>query len=147
MTVEKAQRQELPAYAKHLSMRPTSHPSPLNPTPLSKGKNGAKPGYPTGRAQCSVCAEQLLQPQQESFPGRLDNALVVGMTSIYPKRLHAPRRRLLCTELQGCLARLRGVFLNFSQLLQNLKVVGQYFGMCWALLSVSGRDCSYLDLP
>lgn len=27
------------------------------------------------------------------------------------------------------------------------EVAGQYFGICWALLSVSYRDCSYLDLP
>lgn len=36
--------QELPAYAKHLSMRVTSHPSALNPTPLTKGRNGAVSG-------------------------------------------------------------------------------------------------------
>lgn len=35
--------QELPAYAKHLRMRPTSHPL-LNPTPLTKGRNGAMLG-------------------------------------------------------------------------------------------------------
>lgn len=54
---------------------------------------------------------------------------------------------MLCTKLQGCLARLRCVFLNFSQILQKLKVAGQYFGTFWALLSVCCRDCSYLDLP
>lgn len=54
---------------------------------------------------------------------------------------------LLCFKLLGYLASLRGMFLDFSLLLQNLRVAGTCFGMCWALHSVPCRDCSYLDLP
>lgn len=90
-----------------------------------------------------------MQPRQETLPGRTGRYPGDGNDQHFPKEAACSEEKtpLLCTKLQGCVARLRGVFLNFSQLLQNLKVAGQYFGMFWALLSVSCRDCSYLDLP
>lgn len=109
--------QELPAYAKHLSMRPTSHPFPRNPPPLTRG--GMEPCWANPQAEPSVLSEWLLQPQQETLPGRTGQYPGDGNDQHFPREAACSEEKtpLLCTKLQGCLARLRGVFLNFSQLL------------------------------
>lgn len=140
--------QEPPADAKHLSMRPTSHPLPWIQHHWARGRMEPSQAMPQAGPSVQPVLSSSCNHSRSPFLADWTMPWWWGWPA-FPQRGCMPRGEapLLCTELQGCLARLRGVFLNFSQLLQNLNVVGQYFGMCWALLSVSGRDCSDLDLP